>query len=152
MEVDFSQIAFDIKNQAYKCIGAGTGRLVFDFGNGCVIKVARNTRGIAQNKAECKISSVADSSLLARVLNVSEDFRFLIMEKADNIEDISYVWNFFNVRNNDEFNQIQELKDICSKYNLLFWDLGRPVNWGKINGKPVVIDYGYTENVESQFY
>jgi hypothetical protein len=130
----------------------GSGRKVFDLGNGYVVKAARSQRGIGQNEAEYKIALTDKSGLFANIPRVSERFTFLIMDKADRIKDINYVWNYFNVKNNQELYQIQKIQDISSKYGLLLWDLGRAVNWGQINGKPIIIDYGYTQDVRRRFY
>ena len=148
--VDFKQISSDICRGVYKCIGKGSGRTVFDLGNGYVVKAARNQRGIAQNKVEYKIALADDSGIFANIPTVSEGFGFLIMEKADRIKDISYVWNHFNVKNNHEL--YHKLQDITSRHDLLFADLARVVNWGQINGKPKIIDYGFTREVRRRFY
>lgn len=152
MEVDFKQIVSKIRKRSYKCIGSGSGRRVFDLGNGYVVKVAKNIRGIAQNEAEYNISSMTDSHLFAKIPCVSEKYGLLIMEKAESIRDISYVWKYFNVKSNRELLQVEELKDISSKFNLLLADFGRSVNWGKINGRPVIIDYGFTQKVRKKYY
>jgi hypothetical protein len=152
MEVDYSKIYSEIKRKAYKYLGSGSGRAVFDLNNGTVIKVAANKRGLAQNYAEYKISSVASSDLFAKVLCVSEDFRFLIMEKAEKVKDISFVWKYFNVKSNKELRSKNELLEIAQKYSLVLWDFGRAVNWGKINERPVIIDYGFTKAVKRKFY
>jgi hypothetical protein len=150
--VNFKQISLNIRRGTYKCIGIGSGRIVFDLGNGYVVKAARNQRGIGQNKAEYKIFLTDNSGLFANISIVSEGFGFLVMEKANRIKDISYVWNYFNVKNNQELYQMQKLQDICSRHGLLKWDFGRAVNWGQINGKPIIIDYGFTKEVRRRFY
>ncbi len=152
VEVDFEQIILNIRRGTYNRIGTGSGRTVFDLGNGFVIKVARNRRGIAQNKAEYHISSAIDSCLFAKIQHVSEDYRFLIMVKAEKIKNISYVWNYFNVKNNRQLYQLAELKDIAAKHHLILGDFGIPINWGKIDDKPVIIDYGFTHQVKQRFY
>lgn len=152
MEVDFQQIVSNIRKRTYKYLGSGSGRVVFDLANGTVIKAARNNKGIAQNHDEYQISSVDSSSLFAKVLCVSDNYRFLIMEKANRINDISYVWKYFNVVNNKELRAKEELKEIADKHNLLLSDFGRSENWGEIKGKPVIIDYGFTKKVKKAFY
>ena len=42
MIIAFSQIMLRIKRGYYRYIGSGSGRKVFDLGNGYVIKVAKN--------------------------------------------------------------------------------------------------------------
>jgi hypothetical protein len=152
MNTDFREIASNIRQRKYKRIGIGSGRVVYDLGNGFVVKVARNKKGIAQNEAEYKISTVAETDLLAKILDISEKSQYLIMEKAEKVNHISHVWKYFNVRSNRGLFQVKELRDICIKCDLLPWDFGRRVNWGKINDKPVVIDYGFTKYVKKKYY
>lgn len=148
----FRLISLNINRGAYECIGKGSSRMVYDLENGKVVKVAKNRKGFAQNEVEYRIALDDDSALLANVIATSEEFKFLVMDKANRIEDMSYVWNYFHVRNNQQLFQVQSLKNISSKYNLLFYDLGRAVNWGQINGKPVIIDFGFTRQVSRKYY
>lgn len=148
----FEKLYSDLKRGAYRSIGAGSGRKVFDLENGYVAKVARNSRGIAQNEAEYNISLTDDSGLFAKIKAVSKGFRLLIMEKADRIRDITFVWKYFEVRSNQQLYHLKVIKDATSKHSLLIGDLGRSVNWGQINGKPIVIDYGFTQNVRRNYY
>ena len=148
----FDQIISKIQNKTYPCIGSGSARQVYDLENGYVVKVAKNKKGLAQNKAEYKISSVTKSNLFAKIPEASADYYMLIMEKADKIRDITYVWNYFRVRNNRELLQTAELKAISDQHDLLLADLGRPENWGKINARPYIIDYGYTRDVMRNYY
>ena len=152
MEVDFEQIILNIRKEAYKHIGSGSGRRVFDLGNGYVVKVAKNRRGIAQNKAEHQISLTDQSNIFAKIPHVSEHFKLLIMEKAEPIKKISDVWKYYNVDSNKKLFEQDDLKDIYSKYKLLIPELYRPVNWGKINEIPVIIDYGFTRKVKNKYY
>ncbi len=151
-KIDFNQISLNIKRRYYKFIGIGSGRIVYDLENGYVVKVAKNNKGIAQNKAEYKISLSDNTNLFAKILGASENFKYLVMEKAVRIKDIYYVCKYFNVRNNKELYQVKELQNISSKYGLLLGDLRRSVNWGLLNGRPVIIDYGYTDEVRKRYY
>lgn len=151
-KIDFYQISLNIERQYYKFIGMGSGRVVYDLDNGYVVKVAKNNRGIAQNKTEYKISLLDNTNLFAKVLDVSENFEYLVMEKAIKINDIYYVWKYFNVRNNKQLYRVKELQNISYKYGLLLIDLRRPVNWGVLNGRPVIIDYGFTKEVRRRYY
>jgi hypothetical protein len=49
-----------------------------------------------------------------------------------------------NVYENEYF---QALQDLVLNYDLPVWDFSRKANWGLYNGKPVIIDLGYTSNV-----
>jgi len=148
----FRQISLNISKGKYRYIGKGSGRIVYDMGNGLVVKAAKNIKGIAQNREEYRISLVDDSGLFARVLTVSDDYRFLIMDKAERIKDISFVWNYFRVRSNKGLYQITKIRDLSEKYNLMIWDFGRAANWGQIDGRPTIIDYGFTRQVRRRYY
>jgi len=148
----FNEIMSNITLGYYRYIGSGSGRQVFDLRNGYVIKVAKNIAGIAQNKVEYKISSNDQSPLFAKVIQASNDFALLIMQKADEIYNISYVWKYFNVTSKRELFNSKELQNIKSSYNLLLNDFGRESSWGIINGRPVIIDYGFTREVRERYY
>jgi len=152
MSSAFDQIMFNIKRGYYRYIGSGSGREVYDLENGYVIKVARNNAGIAQNKAEYKISSNDRTNLFAKVVQASNDFILLVMQKADKINNILYVWNYFNAKSKRELFNVKELQNIKINYNLLLGDLARKSSWGIISGRPVIIDYGFTREVKERYY
>lgn len=152
MVIAFDRIMFNIKRGYYRYIGSGSGREVYDLENGYVIKVAKNKAGIAQNKAEYKISSNDKSNLFAKVVQASNDFILLVMQKADKINNILYVWNYFNATSKRELFNSKELQGIKRSYNLLLGDLARKSSWGIINGRPVIIDYGFTREVKQRYY
>ena len=152
MVIAFNQIMLNIRRGYYRYIGSGSSRQVFDLGNGYVIKVAKNRAGIAQNKSEYIISSNNYSNLFAKVVQASKDFKLLIMQKADKIYNISYVWEYFNVTSKWELFSSEELQNIARRYNLLLADFDRESSWGIINGRPVIVDYGLTREVKARYY
>ena len=152
MVIKFNQIKLNIKRGYYRYIGSGSGREVFDMENGYVIKVAKNKAGIAQNKAEYKISFNDNSDLFAKAIEISNDYNLLIMEKADPINNILVIWKYFNVRSKRELFNSKELQNIKREYNLLLGDFARKSSWGMINGRPVIIDYGFTREVKNRYY
>jgi hypothetical protein len=148
----FDRIMFNIKRGYYRYIGSGSCREVFDLGNGYVVKVAKNIAGIAQNESEYNISYYDKSGLFAKVIDASNNFNLLIMEKADKIYDIFDVLRYFNVRSKRELLNLKELQNIKRSYNLLLADLERKSSWGMIDGRPVIIDYGFTKEVRERYY
>jgi len=148
----FNLIMFNIRRGYYRYIGSGSSRNVFDLGNGYVIKVAKNMAGIAQNKLEYNISYYDKSDLFAKVVQASNDFYFLIMEKADKIDNISEVFEYFNVSDKKGLFHLKKLQNIKKNYNLLLADFERKSNWGIIKGRPVIIDYGFTKEVSQKYY
>lgn len=148
----FDGIKTNLNLGYYRYIGSGSCRDVFDLGNGYVVKVAKNRAGIAQNMAEFRISRRDNSGLFARVVQVSNDFDLLIMEKAEKLFNIAYVWLYFNVRNEKELVNSLEFQKIKRDYNLVLGDFERKSSWGIIKGKPVIIDYGFTKYVSRKYY
>ena len=147
------QIFLDqLSNGAYPLLGTGSGRKVYDLRNGSVLKAAKNAKGYAQNQVEYIISEMDDSTLFAKVLFISQDNHYLFMEKAGTIADFSYVRDYFHVRTNKELFQLNDFKYIPRKYNLLVTDLCRPVNWGILHSRPVIIDYGFTGRIRRKYY
>lgn len=148
----FEQIIHNIKRRAYRIIGMGSGRVVFDLADGYVAKVAKNSRGRAQNEVEYKIAVSDDSNLFAKILCASEQFDLILMQKASRLRSISFVWDYFKVRRNSQLFRLDMLQDISNKYDLVLADLGRASNWGKIDGRPVIVDYGFNRRVQRKYY
>ena len=121
-------------------------------GNGYVVKVAKNKAGIAQNKLEFKISYYDQSNIFAKVIRASNNFLLLIMQKADKINNISDVLEYFNVTGKSELFDLEELQNIENSYHLLLDDLYKKSSWGMINGRLVIIDYGFTREVKNRYY
>ena len=152
MNFDFEQIVQNLQKGSYIYLGAGSGRRVFDLGNGYVVKVAKNRKGIAQNKAEHSISQRKDSPVFAKIPKVSENYDLLIMEKADSLLLFSDVLRYFKVNSYRELFQLKEFRYMTKELGLLEADLRRTRNWGKISGRPVIIDYGFTIRVRNNYY
>lgn len=148
---NFKELISGIKGRKYTLLGAGSSRRVYDLNNGYVIKMAIDVRGIHQNKAEQRIYTSAESKLFAEVVDVSEDFRCLIMPKADKIRSIETVCKYYNVRNIKFLIYDRISKDI-RKNNLSKPDLIRASSWGMINGIPMIIDYGLTQEIFRKYY
>ncbi|AYE35456.1 hypothetical protein [Clostridium septicum] len=149
---EVNQIILNIRRGNYRYIGSGSSRQVFDLRNGYVIKVARNKAGTAQNRAEYIISSSDYSELFAKVIYASDNFYFIIMEKANTVNTFSWVLKYFNASCNKDLVNSTKLQYIHQKYNLLWADLFKKSSWGVINGRPVIIDYGFTRMVAKRYY
>lgn len=151
--------AFDIQTiqnklyaHQYLKLGTGSGRRVYQLDSDYVIKAAYNRKGYAQNQVESYISQTDDSPVFAKIFFCDPDYRYLIMERAERISNISVLFEYFNVSSLKELFSLPELNDIIIKYNLLIADLRRPVNWGLIDSRPVIIDYGFTKTVKRKYY
>ncbi len=151
MLVDFDNISHDLNRNYYPLIGSGSGRNVYDLGNGYVVKKARNYKGIAQNKAENQIYNHSRSELFAGIIAVSDDYTYLVMEKAEAIRSMSDVWRYYHVSGAREFFRTKLFHSAADKYELLPNDLYRKTSWGIIRERPVVIDYGFTRETRKYY-
>lgn len=150
--ISLPEIIHNLQQGLYPKLGSGSGRRVYDLQNGTVLKTAKNVRGYAQNQIEYIISEMDDSEQFAKVLYISRDNLYLIMEKAEPVTDFSQIRDYFKVKTNRELFQLNNLHYIPFKYNLLTSDLCRPANWGFLNGRPVIIDYGFTGRIRRKYY
>jgi len=67
-------------------IAAGSSRIVYAVDEEKVLKVAKNSKGLAQNLEEISVGSdYISPDILAKVFDSSEDGKFLEMERADKI-------------------------------------------------------------------
>jgi hypothetical protein len=67
-----------------RVIGEGSSRVVYDLGNGYVLKVAKSKHGIISNKKEVNIYKSAPSPVrkhLATIINYGNGYRWLVMRK-----------------------------------------------------------------------
>jgi len=151
-DVNYDKINFNLREGKYRYIGSGSGRQVFDLENGYVVKVAKNRKGIAQNQVEYEIALTDDSNLFAKIPNVSKDYKLLIMEKAERMKSFSDVFIYFNVKSYRELFHLEPIKYNLSKHNLIPQDLTRITNWGKVNNRPVIVDYGFNRSVRRKYY
>ena len=152
MTVNFDEIRAKINNGNYPRLGSGSGRRVFDLENGYVVKVAKNKKGIAQNKMEYKISTECTTNIMAKVEQVSDDFRFLIMEKAEKVISMSDILSYYEARSFFEMLQSTDVKMLVERFGLIVNDLQRRSSWGMLDGRPVIIDYGFTKQVRARYY
>jgi hypothetical protein len=152
MMLDWNIVRTNIREGRYRNIGSGSGRRVFDLGNGYVIKVAKNKKGIAQNEVEYEIALDDKTNLFAKIPQVSDNFDMLIMEKAELVKHFHEVLDYFYVDSKKEFIQLDKINAVIVKYNLVPDDLLRTVNWGIVNNRPVIIDYGFTWKVKKKYY
>lgn len=148
---DFDEIRKNIDQKAYPMLGWGSGRIVYDLNNGYVVKAAKNKRGIEQNKAEYQIAGQDQHEVFAKITDISEDNRYLIMEKAEQIRSFNEVWRYYKVKNHFQLFSLREFKGLSKAYDLLSTDLRRRSSWGMVNGKPVIIDFGFTRRVRNYY-
>jgi hypothetical protein len=78
MEIECTEIACGIRSGDYSYLGRGSGRRVYDLGNGYVVKSALCNKGFAQNLTEYFIWGTSKDPILAEISGASSDFRCLL--------------------------------------------------------------------------
>ena len=74
------------------------------------------------------------------------------VHKIEKITNISDIISYYQAKNSHEFLRLPQMKGLYVQYHLMLRDLLRPVNWGRINGRPVIVDYGFTRSVKKKYY
>jgi len=157
-------------------LSSGSSRIVFLTPQKTVVKLAKNDRGIAQNKAES--NPKMKSKYLNKVLNKSKDFNWIETNYLDKItakdfkeltgldfddfgEAIRYGLksvsgssknlpkNFDEVSSSDLF---KEFKRLGKQFNLMPGDLARISSWGVKDKTPILIDAGLTKEIFDKYY
>ena len=160
-----------------KHLSSGSARVVYLTPDKTIIKLAKNDKGIAQNKAEAnpKMKSKYLNQIISCAKNFSwcethylekitekefeqmtklkfEDFgdslRYGLKGVSGNTE-AEKPENFEKVTKSDIY---KELKDIGEKFKLLPGDLARISSWGTKDGRPVLIDAGLTRDIFDEYY
>lgn len=158
-------------------LSSGSARIVYLTPSKTVIKLAKNDKGLAQNKAET--NPQMKSKFLNQVIKHADNYSWMethYLEKITTVEfeemtsipfsdfDEAIRFGLKNVSENTglkkpkNFDKVEkseiykEMKRIGEKFKLLPGDLARISSWGTKDGHPVLIDAGLTSDVFDQFY
>ncbi len=158
-------------------IAAGTSRIVFQYTDRSVIKLAKNQKGIEQNSFEADV----DSSIVTKVFDHDKLCTWIQSEMAKKINkprfkqlcgfDIDtvrrFLLNYYNLSRGKkelfpldktienelyESEIIQELTNLMDNFDIGAGDLGRISTYGELNGHLVVVDYGGSNEIISNYY
>lgn len=167
---------FDISK--LKKIGEGSDRVVFDMGNGLVLKVAKTARGLEQNIQEGNgyleqrgiVPEVKERGLNYVVAENVEQAKGEVLKRKFTVEDdytkeknevtLNQMLEEFSNFSQDQFdNRKGGIDDVLAKYGMvwimshdLIWgDFIRKQNWGWKDGKPIHLDGGTFGTVKATF-
>jgi len=121
-------------------IGEGSGRKVYDLGNGYVLKEPYSETGLQQNKTELHVYENAISVREYLCPTFKNKGNCNKMQKVDLIT----VEEFNIMKTNPAI--IEVIKYLYENFDLND-DIDHFRSWGKINGKYVLLDYGYTNEL-----
>lgn len=160
-----------------KHLSSGSSRIVYSSDDKTIIKLAKNDKGIAQNKAEGnpKMKSKFLNEIIKQAKNHSwiethyldkitvKDFKEMTDLDFDDFGD-SIRYGLKEVSGNTDkdkpksFDKVakseiyKEMKRIGEKFKLMPGDLARISSWGTKDGRPILIDAGLTKEVFEDFY
>lgn len=160
-----------------KHLSSGSSRIVYLTNRDTILKLAKNDKGIAQNKVEA--NPKMKSKFLNEIIKHAKDFSWIETHKLEKItvpefeemtgikfsefgDALSYgLKNVSNAKdrkkpkNFDEVSKSEiykEMHRIGEKFKLLPGDLRRISSWGTKGKCPILIDAGLTRDVYDEFY
>lgn len=159
-----------------KHLSSGSSRIVYLTSKKTIIKLAKNDKGLAQNKAES--NPKMKSKFLNQTLKHAKNYAWMETHYLDKItasdfeEMTGLDFNDFgesiryglkSVSGNDKekpenFEKVakseiyKEMVKIGKKFKLMGGDLARISSWGTKDGRPVLIDAGLTKEVFAEYY
>lgn len=158
-------------------LSSGSSRIVYLTPDKKILKLAKNDKGIAQNRAEAnpKMKSKFLNEVIKHADNYSwiethyldkitgsqfekmtsipfsdfdEAIRFGLKDVSGN-SDITKSKNFAQVEKSEIY---KEMKRIGEQFKLMPGDLARISSWGTKDDRPILIDAGLTADVFADFY
>ena len=159
-----------------KHLSSGSARIVYKAPDGTIIKLAKNDKGIAQNKAEA--NPKMKSKFLNEIIDYSKNYawiqtHFLKKIKVGDFKEmtgldfndfgynISYGLKTVSGNTDDKPSSFDEVsksdiyKEMCrigKKFKIMPGDIVRISSWGTKDGDPILIDAGLTKDVFEKFY
>lgn len=160
-----------------KRLSSGSSRLVYLTKNKTIIKLAKNDKGLAQNKAES--NPKMKSKFLNKTISFAKNnswmqthfFKKITVKEFEKMTDIKFEdfgesirFGLKNISGNSDKKKpknfdivskseiYKEMKRIGDKFKLMGGDLARISSWGTKDDHPVLIDAGLTKKVFSDFY
>lgn len=174
LETFSARIKYAEKN--LKRLSSGSSRIVFILPDETILKLAKNDRGIAQNKVESnpKMTSKFLNKILGKAKNhswINTNFLDKIKEKEfEKMTDINFKdfgeaikYGLKNVSESKKskpkcFDHVsksevyKELERLGDKFDLMPGDLARISSWGMKDNHPVLIDAGLTKEIFDEYY
>lgn len=154
-----------------KHLSSGSSRIAYLTTNDSVVKLAKNEKGLAQNKAE--VNSKVKSKFLNKILKHSKDYVWIESDYLDKLSekqfeeltDVNFkdfgnaVGYFFDKHDKPkDYDDIKELEifkeitNIAKKNNLVPGDLARISSYGTNGDYPILLDAGLTKKIYDEFY
>lgn len=158
-------------------LSSGSSRVVYLTPDKTVVKMAKNDKGLAQNKVEANPKMI--SKYLNEIIDHARNYSWIethFLEKISEKEfekmtgvvfkdfDDSIGYGLKGISGStdkekpDNFKKViksdiyKEIEGLGKKFKLMPGDLGRISSWGTKDGEPVLIDAGLTRKVFDDYY
>lgn len=176
----FNSFAQKIKycKSIFNQLASGSSRVVFEYDNDYVLKVAKNEKGIAQNKLE-NDGFIQQSDCVTKIIKEGNDNSWLLVQRAKKITpkmfegltgiNFKLFGNYIDARVNfkkyyiaqmskeeldklsdNEF--VNDVLDIMVNFDMPIGDIARISSWGEVGGKAVLTDYGLSKDIYNEYY
>jgi hypothetical protein len=153
-------------DENYKLLNKGTGRYVYDINNEYVLKLAKNNKGIEQNKTEINISKSGKyNDITANVVEFEDNGLYLIQQKAyrlteQGFKDITglqlqgflYYLRHDRKWDGENIKFYNKVNSLVNEFKLDRFDITSENSWGIINNNVVIVDYGLDMNTARKLY
>lgn len=157
-------------------LSSGSSRVVYTLpGKKEVLKLAKNERGVAQNKVEaklkCKYINKTTKACPDGTWKLSPFLDKVTEKEFEKLCDMNFKefgaaleYGLKSVSDNsdkkkpknfDEISKSEMYKDLVTcgkKHELMPGDLSRISSWGQIDGHPTLLDAGLTRDIYDEFY
>lgn len=156
-------------------LSSGSSRVVYTMpGKKEVLKLAKNDRGVAQNKVEskmkCKYINKTTKSCPEGCWKISPFLDKVTEKEFEELTDLNFKdfgealdYGLKSVsessakkpKNFEEISKTEMYKTLvdCGKeYDLMPGDLSRISSWGQVDGHPTLLDSGLTREIYDEFY
>lgn len=163
----------DYAEKNLKHLSSGSSRVVYMLDDE-VLKLAKNDRGVAQNKVEsklkCKFINPTTKSDKDGVWKISPCLDKITEKEFEelcsiNFKDFTEALSYglkdvsgekkFKPKCFEEVEKSEIYKDlvkIAKEYKLMPGDMGRISSWGKVDDHPTLLDAGLTREIYDEYY
>lgn len=164
-----------------KKMGEGSSRIVFDYDDKSVLKLAKNSKGIAQNDSDGDYGKHRMyPEVIPEIFDKDDDGNWILVRKANKITTSRFkqltnidfktfcgIVRELEMRHNNKIKKLSQeaqdhidnedsiiysIYDLMGNYNMLSGDICKINSWGEINNKAVLIDSGLTDDVYKTHY
>ncbi len=175
LETYAARIKYAEKNLDH--LSSGSSRIVYTLPDGSILKLAKNDRGLAQNKVEGnpKMKSAYLNKLIKKAKNHSwinmqfldkinekefkkmtsvdfEDFGDAILYGLKGVADSPDEEKPKNFAEVSKTKVYKELYKVGKEFKLMPGDMARISSWGTKDNHPVLIDAGLTKEIFDKYY